>query len=106
MEGLKIRRVIGITCPLLGIGLTHLYLICCRNLGDGDTEEEEESGGCCGGRCCSLCQAFLLKLGLAVGKVFIRSTEFVKNLLHTPPMPEIIWVKNVRAIVVCGFVKK
>ena len=24
----------------------------------------------------------------------------------TPPIPEIIWVKNVRAIVVCGFVMK
>ena len=24
----------------------------------------------------------------------------------TPPVPEIIWVKNVRAIVVCGFLMK
>ena len=25
---------------------------------------------------------------------------------HTPPIAEIIWVKNVRAIVVCGFLMK
>ena len=28
------------------------------------------------------------------------------GLLLTPPIPEIVWVKNVRAIVVCGFLKK
>ena len=27
-------------------------------------------------------------------------------LQHTPPIPEIIWVKNVRTIVVCGFLMK
>ena len=26
--------------------------------------------------------------------------------LYTPPIAEIIWVKNVRAIVVCGFLMK
>ena len=29
-----------------------------------------------------------------------------KLVLHTPPLAEIIWVKNVRAIAVCGFVMK
>ena len=28
------------------------------------------------------------------------------RLLDTPSIPEIIWVKNVRAIVVCGFLMK
>ena len=28
-----------------------------------------------------------------------------KLILDTPPIAEIIWVKNVRAIVVCGFLR-
>ena len=50
--------------------------------------------------------------------VFIKITQIVyvkvvpwsktvKNMfVYTPPIPEIIWVKNVRAIVVCGFLMK
>jgi hypothetical protein len=29
-----------------------------------------------------------------------------KDMEGTPSIPEIIWVKNVRAIVVCGFLMK
>jgi hypothetical protein len=30
----------------------------------------------------------------------------LSNELYTPPIAEIIWVKNVRAIVVCGLLMK
>ena len=31
---------------------------------------------------------------------------FLPNVQATPSIPEIIWVKNVRAFVVCGFLMK
>ena len=38
----------------------------------------------------------------------MRSEEIsrINAAEYTPPIPEIIWVKNVRAIVVCGFLMK
>ena len=40
--------------------------------------------------------------------VFLRtySTVQLRSFGATPSIPEIIWVKNVRAIVVCGFLMK
>ena len=35
-----------------------------------------------------------------------KQAQSIRDCLHTPPIAEIIWVKNVRAIVVCGFLKK
>ena len=32
--------------------------------------------------------------------------HLVKQPQHTPSIPEIMWVENVRAIVVCGFLMK
>ena len=39
----------------------------------------------------------------------LKSVNFKKSVTRssfTPPIAEIIWVKNVRAIVVCGFLMK
>ena len=35
-----------------------------------------------------------------------KSCLFFSARLYTPSIPEIIWVQNVRAIVVCGFLMK
>ena len=32
--------------------------------------------------------------------------SIILDISNTPSIPEIIWVRNVRAIVVCGFLKK
>ena len=34
-----------------------------------------------------------------------KQAHSIRDCLHTPHIAEIIWVKNVRAIVVCGFLK-
>ena len=41
-------------------------------------------------------------------KKFIHFVSWISllNKLYTPSIPEIIWDKNVRAIVVCGFLMK
>ena len=47
----------------------------------------------------STCECFLL-----ISDIFLRKSQVCTHL--TPSIPEIIWVKNVRAIVVCGFLIK
>ena len=46
----------------------------------------------------------LLNFGQAIGMIFISVVEFPRE--DTPPIAEILWVKNGRAIVVCGFLIK
>ena len=47
------------------------------------------------------CKALLLLFVCASASQLVNKSNF-----YTPPIPEIIWVYNVRAIVVCGFLIK
>ena len=56
------------------------------------------------------CNLNLVTLNLVTISAILKKIMFqfakLTALHYSPPIPEIIWVKNVRAIVVCGFLMK